>query len=518
MNKRVGLVVLAGLLVLGGCKSAEVSKTSAAEQGKTTEMQSVYTGRVASPQEVSELRNKIVNAEDGAVIEIEAGKYDDLGRMTLSANNVEIKAVEAGEVIFGGNVQIIVTGENNLIDSLVFRDGGAVIDRLEGSDRDDITGVIGLYGTNNTFNNSVIYQFNDYEYEPDAKGKYPNIRWVTIGGVENKVTNNTFEGKHKRGAILVVQTSDKLEKALVEGNVFKDIRPLDIELIEASNPAMARTNKNDRQAIRLGDSKNSQFDSESIIRDNYFEQIDGELELMSIKACNVLIEGNTVRNSMSMISLRHGSNITAKDNVIFGDGKAGTGGIRFYDMNHVIENNYVEGTLGTGNMRGGISINTGLNDVANGEELDQNVKGKEYSKQWTPKNVTIKNNTLVNNAQGILVSDKSHRVSLTDNTKVEAVFAAVDTHFENNLVIADTPRTLTVYGAPSEKFELVNPTFENNIIAGPKEGIFSYTEGVVETMPTIERENGLVVAVDGIGATNLEVLSEENTGSTIKVK
>lgn len=518
MNKRVGLVMLAGLLVLGGCKSTDVAKTSKGVQGEATTVETAYTGRVASPQEVSELRDKIVNAKDGEIITIVTGKYEDLGRVTLSANNVQIKAENAGEVMFGGSVQIIVTGENNLIDSLIFRDGGAVIERLEGSDRDDITGVIGLYGTNNTLNNSVIYQFNDYKYEPDEKGKYPNIRWVTVGGVDNKVTNNTFEGKHKRGAMLVVQTSEQIEKALIEGNIFKDITPLDIELIEASNPAMARTNKNDRQAIRLGDSKNSQFDSESIIRNNYFEQIDGELELMSIKACNVLIEGNTVRNSMSMISLRHGNNITAKNNVIFGDGKAGTGGIRFYDMNHMIENNYVEGTLGTGNMRGGISINTGLNDVINGEKLDQNVKGKEYSKQWTPKNVTIKNNTLINNAQNILVSDKSHRVSLTDNTKVEAVFAAVDTHFENNLVIADIPRTLTVYGAPSEKFELVNPTFKNNIIAGPKEGLFKYNEGVVETMPTVEREDGLVVAVDGIGATNLKILTEKNTGSTIKIK
>ncbi|WP_302621082.1 chondroitinase-B domain-containing protein, partial [Vibrio breoganii] len=243
--KKSPILLIAGSLLLAGCTSNQGSTVPVTQSTFIMVDQGVA---MASMQEVLELRESILNAQDGDVISIKEGRYKDLGSVTLTANNVTIKAEKPGSVIFNGSTQFVIKGDNNLIESLVFTEGGATLS-TESHDA-NIMGVFGIFGKNNTLNNSVIYKFNDYEYVADEKGKYPNIRWVTVGGENNKITNNTFEGKYKRGAMLVVATSDKLEKTLIEGNIFKDLTALDIELIENSDPKMVRTNRNDRQAIR----------------------------------------------------------------------------------------------------------------------------------------------------------------------------------------------------------------------------------------------------------------------------
>ncbi|WP_394241350.1 polysaccharide lyase 6 family protein [Vibrio astriarenae] len=518
--KKSPLLLLASSMMLAGC----MAKPSLTEQVNQPTLIMVDQGvAIASMQEVQDLRDSIINAQDGDVISIKAGRYQDLGRVTLTANNVTIKAEEPGSVIFNGSTQFLIQGNDNLIESLVFTEGGATLS-TESHDA-NIMGVFGIFGTNNTLNNSVIYKFNDYEYVPDAKGKYPNIRWVTVGGENNKITNNTFEGKYKRGAMIVVATSDKLEKTLIEVNVFKDLTALDMELIENSNPKMVRTNRNDRQAIRVGDSHNSLFDSQSIIRNNYFDNISGyvgqngsgEIELISVKASGITFDGNTIKNSTSMISLRHGHNNVVTNNVILPDGTANSGGIRIYDENHIIENNYIEGTLGKGTYRGALVLNTGIIDVTNGEVLSKDsTDGKTLQKQWTPKDVVVKNNTLVNNTQGIFGSNAIHRVSLTNDERVETIYPAVDTLFENNLSIATEDGTNAFRQFDGDKFQMVGSKFVNNIFYGQIQGLDTLPEGISTDTPAVERdEQGLVKAVGAVGATNLTVLTEDMVGSSI---
>ncbi|CAM4204406.1 polysaccharide lyase 6 family protein [Vibrio agarivorans] len=520
--KKSPIAFILGSLLFAGATTSHASTEQVTQPTAVMVDQGVA---VVSAQEVLELRESINNAQDGDVISIKPGRYADLGRVTLSANNVKIVAQEPGTAIFNGSTQFLIKGDNNLIESLVFTDGGATLS-TESHDA-NIMGVFGIFGKNNTLNNSVIYKFNDYEYVADEKGKYPNIRWITVGGENNKITNNTFEGKYKRGAMLVVATSDKLEKTLIEGNIFKDLTALDMELIENSNPKMVRTNRNDRQAIRVGDSHNSLFESQSIIRNNYFDNISGyvgkngsgEIELISVKASGITFDGNTIKNSTSMISLRHGHNNVVTNNVILPGNTANSGGIRIYDENHVIENNYIEGTLGKGTYRGALVLNTGIIDVANGEVLSKDsTDGKTLQKQWTPKDVVVKNNTLVNNTQGIFASNAIHRVSLTNDERVETIFPAVDTLFENNLSIATEDGTNAFRQFEGEKFQMVGSKFVNNIFYGQIEGLDQLPKGVSTDTPAMERdEQGLLKAVGTVGASNLTVLNEEMVGSSIVI-
>ncbi|WP_299689811.1 polysaccharide lyase 6 family protein [uncultured Vibrio sp.] len=521
--KKSPLLLIAGSLLLAGCTANQASTDRATQPTLLMVDQGVA---MASMQEVLELRESILNAQDGDIISIKPGRYLDLGSVTLTANNVTIKAQEPGTVIFNGSAQFVIKGNDNLIESLVFTEGGPTLSKE--SHNANIMGVFGIFGKNNTLNNSVIYKFNDYEYVADEKGKYPNIRWITVGGENNKVTNNTFEGKYKRGAMLVVATSEKLEKTLIEGNIFKDLTALDIELIENSDPKMVRTNRNDRQAIRVGDSHNSLFDSQSVVRNNYFDNISGyvgkngsgEIELISVKASGITFDGNTIKNSTSMISLRHGHNNVVTNNVILPGDTANSGGIRIYDENHLIENNYIEGTLGKGTYRGALVLNTGIIDVSKGEVLSKDATdGKTLQKQWTPKDVIVKNNTLVNNTQGIFASNAVHRVSLTDDARVDTIFPAVDTVFENNLSIAAKEGTNAFRQFEGDKFQMVGSEYVNNIFYGQIQGLSPLPEGISTEAPAMERdEQGLIKPVGTVGATNLTVLTEDMVGSSIVFK
>ncbi len=125
--------------------------------------------------------------------------------------------------------------------------------------------------------------------------------------------------------------------------------------------------------------------------------------------------------------------------MVLGNEKRLTGGMRIHDEDHVIRNNYIANTVvamvieGNADLRGGIVINTGIIDVANGEELDQSMKGKELNKQWTPKTSPSKT-TLVDTEWGIVYGNQSHRKSIQQRRSGRYLRSGVDVAFKHNVV------------------------------------------------------------------------------------
>jgi len=458
------------------------------------------------------LKKQISNLKDGDTLEIEAGKYADLGVIEIKADNVVIKAKQAGYAWLTGSVQIKLIGNNITLDGLVFTEGGPA-ERMGG---------IIFRGDNNTLTNSTFFFFNHgYEYQPDERrAEYPKTLWIALYGKNNQLIGNTFEGKHKRGTLIGVQKAkgdETPDNHTIKGNLFYNQKHNQFN--EFDNAEAKRYNSNSWEAIRLGDSKSSIYPSATTIEGNLFLQSDGETELISLKSGDNIVRGNTIIDSASMISMRHGKNNTVEDNVILGNGKASTGGIRFYDSGHTIRNNYIDSVMGASDVRGGIAVNTGITDVLAGEQLDQDVKGKELNKQATAYKVTIENNTVLNSAQNILYSDKMHRVSLYDNSKVSTVFAGTDITFKNNISYAQADNTLAIK-ANDDVAPLVNPTYENNLVYGAVTGTTLPEEGVVSKDPKFKRaENGLLEATDfDGGARNLKVLTMQDTGANYRLK
>ncbi|PMH42621.1 alginate lyase [Vibrio sp. 10N.286.49.B3] len=470
--------------------------------------------QASSQKNIDALKAQFANVKDGDVITIPAGKYPDFGYIEIAANNVTIKAEQPGTAWMTGLLQFDILGDDVTLDGLVFTEGGP-------SER---MGGVRLKGNNNTLQNSTFYYFNDdYAYEPDeARQEYPRYLWLSLWGKEAKVINNRFEGKQKRGTLIGVQKpDDTVDNHTIENNIFLDMQQNQHN--ELAIKKAVRYNANSWEAIRIGDSKASQYPSNTSFSNNLLINMDGERELISIKSGANTISGNTIFESAAMVSLRHGKATIVENNVILGNEKDLTGGIRIYDEDHIINNNYISNTRGTegtveGNadVRGAIVINTGIIDVKNGEKLSQATKGKELNKQWTPKNLQISNNTIIDAQWGIIHGDQAHRVSLFDNNVVEDIYAGDHIHFSNNLVSTGSDDQFAARA--SEEFALTNATYTNEVYGGQvvhPELITHFST----TVPALQNVNGFQSAENvGADVNKLTVITAEIAGPTYVIK
>jgi poly(beta-D-mannuronate) lyase len=242
--------------------------------------------QLATPEATEALKQQISNAQDGETISIPSGRFANLGVVNITADNVTIKAEQPGKTLFTGLVQLVTKGDDITLDSLVFTDGGPA-ERMGG---------IKLEGNRNTLKNSTFHYFiEDYAYEPDERrSEYPKYLWVSLWGKEAKVINNRFEGKHKRGTLIGVQKNidDKADNHVIKDNIFysqKKNRYNELDIKKA-----VRYNGNSWEAIRIGDSKSSQWPSRTQFVNNLLVDSDGERELISVKSGENRIAGNTI--------------------------------------------------------------------------------------------------------------------------------------------------------------------------------------------------------------------------------
>ncbi|AJR06654.1 alginate lyase [Photobacterium gaetbulicola] len=499
---------------------AEVSLQSlTAEQlvaGQSRELVDASKVEVADNAAAEALKQQLENAKPGEVITIAPGRYANLGVIELTADGITVKAEQPGTVLLTGLVQLVVKGDDITLDSLVFTEGGPA-ERFGG---------VRLEGMRNTLQNSTFYYFNDdYEYQPDERrSEYPRYLWVSLWGKDGKVINNRFEGKHKRGTLIGIQKNidDQADNHLIEGNIFysqKKNRYNELAIEKA-----VRYNGNSWEAIRIGDSKSSQWPSRTQFVNNLLVDSDGERELISVKSGENRIAGNTIFESASMISLRHGKANVVENNVIIGNNKQDTGGIRIYDEDHVVRNNYLVGLRGSGgqiagnaDVRGGVVINTGIIDVKNNEQLDQEVKGKELNKQWTPKNVTVENNTMVDVEFGMVHGNQGHRVSLFDNSQVETIFTGDHIRFSSNVVF-NLDETLQALRADPAT-PLTNPTYSDEVYYGQVHGVDGVPAGVTQQKPTYTKVGDFYqFAEGGADVSKLHVLTADEIGPSYRLQ
>lgn len=465
-----------------------------------------------SEQTVQTLKARLESAKNGDVISISNGKYPNLGSVKISADHVIIKAENAGQAWFTGLVQLNLNGHNMHVDGIVFAEGGP----------DEESGGIVIQGDNNTLTNSTFYYFNDgYHYQPDDKRQeYPKRLWITVWGENATISHNRFEGKQKRGALILLQKDATPDNHKVEHNIFLDMQKN--RYGELDNKQAIRYNTNSWEAIQMGFSTTSQFPSNSSFSHNLMINMDGEQELIAVKSGGNKIAGNTIYQSAGLISLRHGKANHIENNIIIGAHKAQTGGIRIYDEDHVIHNNYImqtaggdEGVAGNADVRAGIVINTGIIDVANGEKLSKETKGKELNKQWTPKNIQISNNTLIENEYGIVYGEQVHRVSMYDNNIVKNVFGGDQIHFSHNLVDAGTLNNVAVKA--TDITPLTNVTNEGEIYKG-KIINPTFVKPYKTQLPKLTKLHGFISAPNvGADTSTLNIVTADIAGPSYTI-
>lgn len=235
----------------------------------------------------------------------------------------------------------------------------------------------------------IILRNNTFEEMSEPVEKH-----IQVSGQYNRITRNIFRTMHFLGNVIVVEVNKKRSNfCMIDNNSFDTRFP--------------KGDKNGQETIRVGDSKNSLYESKTMIYNNKFNNIDGEIEIISIKSCSNIIANNTIMNSSGQICLRHGKNNLVVDNYINGGGKIGAGGLRVTDSDHRIFRNTFELLVDTGGFRTPIALMCG--------QVDNKLNG------YAPvTNIQIVDNDFINcfNCLALGVSHKRGKNIKPDNLKI----------------------------------------------------------------------------------------------------
>ncbi|WP_020579270.1 polysaccharide lyase 6 family protein [Actinopolymorpha alba] len=249
---------------------------------------------------------------------------------------------------------------------------------------------------------------------PDRPGGTEVVHLTGNRNDDNRIDHSDFGPRGQTGRFIMVHgTNPNLAKhTRIDHNHFHDV---------AAGPQGG-------ECIVLGGGGAwaDYTDTYSIVEHNLFTGCDGDAEVISVKSSSNIIRHNTVRSSKGMIVLRAGNRNSVHHNTILGDGKPGSGGIRFYEEDHQIHHNYVDTDgapliVGNGTPRG---------------------PGFTNAQVFRP---AIYANTFIGRTNGVQIGD-------------QRPLPPVDMTFAHNLVRAYAGKAVDLRTEP------VNPTYARNVV------------------------------------------------------
>ena len=163
-----------------------------------------------------------------------------------------------------------------------------------------------------------------------------NVKWISVWGYRNRVERCSFIDKRDLGQILIVRLAkdEKSPQHIVRNCYFT--RPKSL-----LNEKGGRING--QCCIRFGTSDVAQQQAECMVENCYFEQCNGEGEIISSKSCGNIFRNNLFYECQGSLTLRHGNNSQVLDNLFIGNERPLTAGIRVVGEGHVIKGNYLQG-------------------------------------------------------------------------------------------------------------------------------------------------------------------------------
>lgn len=288
--------------------------------------------KVSSASEI----NALPTLFPGDMVILKNGTWEDQaivfkGKGT-EAEPIVLKAETAGQVILTGSSTLSIAGDYLQVESLKFANGnagGSVIEFRRGS----------VLANHCRLTNTTIVDYSPSDKTVDSK-------WVSLYGTYNRVDHCSFSGKTNQGTTLVVWMDNTPDNHLIEYNYF------------GPRPVLGT---NGGESIRIGTSDWVEYESNTIVEFNLFDECDGETEIISNKSVGNQYRYNTFLNCDGTLTLRHGSYCKVYGNFFFGDPTKNSGGIRVIGEGHEVYNNYLEGLNGT-SYRAAISLVDGIPD------------------------------------------------------------------------------------------------------------------------------------------------------------
>lgn len=331
------------------------------------------------------------SAVAGDMIVLQNGTWKDCDLLLTcsgtAAKPIVVKAEVAGKVIITGKSNLRIGGNYIIVSGLEFINGNAA----EGDVWQFKAG--NTVANNCRVTNCIISDFSNLK-------RLDENYWVALYGHHNRVDHCTFNNKKNIGVLMAVILDDDRSRENshnIDSNVFAGRTPL------ASNGG---------EIIRVGVSQHCTFYSNTVIRDNVFNNCDGEAEIISIKSCGNIIRNNVFQECQGSLSLRHGNNNTVEGNTFLGNGKEGTGGVRIINEGNWVVNNLFYECRGV-NFRSPLAIMNGVFNspafrylpvrdavVANNTFINCTsfslCEGSDTERTVSPKNVYFFNNVFLN--------------------------------------------------------------------------------------------------------------------------
>jgi len=390
--------------------------------------------RTITVNTTSALQTAVANASPGDVIVLADGTYHNAGKITLqnyngtADNKITIRAATPGGVVFTGKVTIYIKGNH-----LVFRDFHFNSVQFQTGDAE--TSVIKLYGSsyceisNNYFYNCGNATNMGVE-NASSYGVYTHMIKIANGSTHNTISHNTIQKSISISIALVVTNDYDNSYNTIAYNYFKDIPKVTDIWGNVSGG-------NGMECIQLGQGDLGSVSCHTTVKGNLFENVIGDqAEVISVKCSDNIIYGNTFRNCDAGLVLRCGNNNIVDSNFMFN-----TKGIRVYENNHIIRNNYV--------AYGDVGIN-----------IDG---GNNSSKHYASNGVQVINNTLVYNRSFGIVLNGSRYSNPPENTVVY-----------NNFVMNDS-------GTAIKNYSSINSSYAANLCQITAPGAQGVSTGVSKT-------------------------------------
>ncbi|MBD0841491.1 polysaccharide lyase 6 family protein [Streptomyces sp. TRM68416] len=413
-------LALTALLLTG---SPPAHAVTAAEPAGSASPAEETRHRLVTVSTSAELSAAMDAATAGDTIELLDGDYTIgalSGKSGTATAPITIRAKNLGRAVVTGGHLSIVDSEHVVIKGLTWKN----------TVKFDTLGSIG--------SRHVRLTRNHFAFAPEpSPAPDKSYHWVFISGTDSghhRVDHNLFENKTLTGNFVdIVGTAPQISQYnRIDHNHFRNAVPQYDEKGKL---------KNGGEALRVGVSTISESSGYNVIEHNLFEDCDADPEIVSIKSDDNIVRHNTVRHSFGSVTARRGDRNSYYGNFFFGDGKAGSGGIRLYGDDQRVYNNYFEGLTGTGFNA---ALQLGGGDI--GYDADPTDKDA-WSKHWPVRRARIVHNTFVDNVSNFEIA--------SDYTRYN--YPPVDSLIADNIVVGSQGELF------KEALVPVNQTYAGNI-------------------------------------------------------
>lgn len=459
------LLTTSVLLLIGTAQASVALATNAPAQTRPAEAKSKQVHLVRTQDEYRKVTQKL---QSGDIVVLANGEWRDFeivfaGKGT-KAKPITLISETPGKVIISGKSNLKIGGSFILVTGLVFRNGYSPTGEVIAFRRtkEDVA-------TDSRVTEIVIDHFN----QPD---RYKTDYWVAMDGKRNRFDHSNLVGKANDGVTLAVRLdleASKQNSHRIDHNYF------------GPRPVLG---SNGGETIRIGTSRESMFDSNTVIESNVFDRTDGEVEIISIKSGANIVRGNLFLESRGAVVLRHGDGNLIERNVFLGKGKEHAGGIRVINRNQIVRGNYMEGLGGTG-FAGALTV---MNGVPN----------SPVNRYVQVSNALIEGNSVFDSA----------RMTLAAGSDAERSAMPVNSKMVRNLMLFDKA------DKPIEvEDDISGISLTDNVIVTPKP-VAKFPAAVQRPVKLERAANGLLYPVDAalakIGAArDLKVISPDAVGA-----